>query len=190
MRSVWKHLWQTDYNAAPADFINRKKDELMKIVKTGIVGVALGFCSMTYAAGEAISVSSAAKYYDEKVISPKIVSECSSLGSQFSGFTKEYLEKEGWQVSLVDNVDSVGQGTKLKLEITNASSSGNAFIGHHKSVSISASLYKDGKLVDTLATSRDSGGGAFAGFKGSCAVLTRCVNTLGSDVAKWVNKSR
>jgi hypothetical protein len=80
----------------------------------------------------------------------------------------------------------LSEGTQLKLMISNALSSGNAFMGHHKSVSIIAELYKDGKLIDTYSTTRNSGGGIGAGFKNSCAVLERCVTTLGKDVAQWV----
>lgn len=42
--------------------------------------------------------------------------------------------------------------------------------------------------IDTYAGSRNSSGGIGGGFKGSCAVLERCVNTLGKDVDAWLKK--
>ena len=74
------------------------------------------------------------------------------------------------------------------LTLTNATSIGNAFMGHRKSVTIEAILYEDGVEIDHYRGSRDSGGGFGAGFKGSCSVLGRCVKTLGKDVANWYNK--
>ena len=71
-----------------------------------------------------------------------------------------------------------------------ALSGGNAFVGHHKSVSILATLYKDGHAIDSYTTTRSSQGGLLAGFKGSCSVLYRCVDTLGSDISRWVNSKQ
>lgn len=47
-------------------------------------------------------------------------------------------------------------------------------------------LYQDGQKVATVMARRVSRGGAFAGFKGSCAVLDRTVNAIGEDLAKWL----
>jgi len=149
----------------------------------------LAFCSGVFANEKVISISSKASYYDEKIIPSNIKTECSELGQQFSEATKRYLEAEKWQVNFVDNAGKATKGTSIKLQITNAVSAGNAFMGHSKSVAILAELYKDGKLIDTYTASRDSGGGFAGGFKGSCSVLHRCVNTLGSDVAKWLKKN-
>ena len=80
------------------------------------------------------------------------------------------------------------QGLSLSLAITNEVTAGNAFMGHSKSVSIEATLHRDGEVVDTYVGTRDSGGGFGAGFKSSCTVLKRCVNTLGKDGAGWLRR--
>lgn len=147
-----------------------------------------GICLIsTLAEAESIAISAQAGLRDPDLIAGNIRSECSALGENFSASTKKYLEEGGWTVGLSKTPEQ-SQGVSLKLEIANAVSAGNAFIGHSKSVSVVASLYRDGQLVDKFSTTRNSGGGAFGGFKGSCAVLYRCTNTLGSDVAKWVAK--
>lgn len=139
------------------------------------------------AIGKDISVTSKAGFHDAVVIPEKIKSECTDLGLNFSQSTKKYLEETGWQASLAENVEAMASGASVKLEINNAMSAGNAFIGHQKSVAITAYLYRDGQLVDTYRGTRNSSGGFGAGFKSSCDVLYRTVNTLGNDVAKWVN---
>jgi hypothetical protein len=133
-----------------------------------------------------ITISNSATWYDEKVISTNIKTECTNLGPDFSRSTKENLERDGWSVQSSSSQNVLPNGYQLVLKIANALSGGNAFLGHHKSVSVIAELYKDGKLVDTYSGDRSSGGGFGAGFKSSCKVLERCTTTLGKDVAQWL----
>jgi hypothetical protein len=158
---------------------------MKKVGIVSLLALILGLSVIAY--GKDISVNTKADFHDAAVIPGNIKTECTDLGSNFSQSTKKFLEESGWKVALTDSVESRTEGIAVKLEILNAFSSGNAFVGHHKSVTITATLYRDGKVVDTYTATRRSGGGVWAGFKGSCEVLDRCVNTLGNDVAKWVN---
>lgn len=46
---------------------------------------------------------------------------------------------------------------------------------------------KSGKvLLLEITGAQASGGGMFGAYKGTCAILGRCVKTLGSDIAKWL----
>jgi hypothetical protein len=78
------------------------------------------------------------------------------------------------------------KGRFLQLRIETAISAGNGFTGHRKAVTTSAHLFENGKEVGQTTLSRDSTGGAFGGYKGSCNVLRRCAITLGKDIASWV----
>lgn len=140
------------------------------------------------AAGEpaVIRFQRSAAYLDETAVADNIRKECSSLGSQLSASTERYAQEFGLKVERVESVEAKQGGTVLQLKIVSAISSGNAFIGHRKSVAVKAELFRDGQLVSQTTRSRDSMGGFAAGFKGSCDVLERTVNTLGSDIAKWL----
>lgn len=127
-----------------------------------------------------------APYQDEEGIANKVIEECTELGMQLSESTAKYLGDKGMQAQRQPSVDLKSAKQALNIKITSAFSAGNAFIGHRKSVSIRAELYKDGVLVARTGKTRDSAGGAFGGFKSSCDVLERTVNTLGNDVAKWL----
>lgn len=153
-----------------------------------LLAFALLFTPAVFAAD--ITINQAVTYHDEKIIATKIKTECVNLGPKLVASTAEAVQKNGWSVIKKDSVDGTAAGVSLKLTIANAHSSGNAFIGHHKSVSIIAELFKDGKLVDTYTGDRSSSGGFGGGFKGSCAVLERCVNTLGKDVSEWLAKQK
>jgi len=113
--------------------------------------------------------------------------ECTILGSQFSNSILKYAPKHKVLVNQV-NGKLPEKGKIVKLAIQNVYSGGNAFIGHRKSVTIAAILYIDGKEISRTSLSRDSTGGVFGGFKGSCSVLAHTVNTLGSDVGRWLSR--
>ena len=49
-------------------------------------------------------------------------------------------------------------------------------------------LLDDGKEGAQFSGSRSSMGGAFAGFKGSCSVLGRCLEALSKDMAVWLRQ--
>lgn len=149
------------------------------VVNALMVGVSL-------AKDKTIVISDVASYYNEMIIAPNIRNQCTNLLGQFSDSTEVYLKKKKWNVERSNNISD--SGYYLELKVTNAHSSGNAWTGHNKSVSILANLYQDGELLDTYEGVRNSGGGFGAGFKGSCQVLGRCVNTLGKDVSKWLRK--
>lgn len=128
----------------------------------------------------------AVPYQDEDGIANKVLEECTELGMQLSESTAKYLTDKGMSALRQPSVDLKSAKQALNIKITSAVSAGNAFIGHRKSVSVRAELYKDGVLVAKTGKTRDSAGGAFGGFKSSCGVLERTVNTLGNDIAKWL----
>jgi len=47
-------------------------------------------------------------------------------------------------------------------------------------------LKENGEVIGSFTGARYSGGGAFGGFKGTCAILGRCIETLGKDIATWL----
>jgi hypothetical protein len=125
------------------------------------------------------------QYSDESMIKEAILTDC-NLNSKLLEFIKSYAANNGISIELTD--DSAGNinGDFLQVEIRDAVSSGNAFVGHRKFTSIKGSLLRNGSKVASFVGSRHSGGGAFAGYKSSCAVLGRTVKVLGKDVAGWL----
>jgi hypothetical protein len=97
-------------------------------------------------------------------------------------------KKRVLKIKLLNKVNKDDKGNNVVVEILNAVSKGNAFIGHQEFILIRASLYKNGKLVDDIKIQRDSSGGLYAGFKGSCSVLGRCAKALGEDLSIWLAK--
>ncbi len=160
------------------------------IPHTKVCLLVIAACSSSLAFAKDMAVNSDVSFHDPSVIAPNIKSECTELGNNLFKSTKQNLEESGWTVLPGESKGDSTPGNAIKLEIVNALSGGNAFVGHHKSVSILATLYKDGHAIDSYTTTRSSQGGLLAGFKGSCSVLYRCVDTLGSDISRWVNSKQ
>jgi hypothetical protein len=133
----------------------------------------------------AIKVKAKIPYKKGSVIAANIRNEC-TLNSQLSEFIHAYSVGEGIGVIRTNRVSRKSKGKTLIVHITDAVSQGNAFIGHRKFTRIKGELYKNGKKQAGFTAARFSGGGAFAGFKGSCSVLGRTVKALGSDVSRWL----
>ncbi len=125
-------------------------------------------------------------YSENSTIQKKIKLECTELQTDLSNFIRDYSAAKGIGIVQKAKVSQSDKGKVLVVSITNAESSGNAFIGHRKSVTVSGSLYENGKSLGTFRGMRVSGGGFFAGFKGSCSVLGRTVKALGSDISLWL----
>jgi len=126
-------------------------------------------------------------YANNGGIADNVKNECTKLGEQFSNSIKKYASKHGIMITQV--ADSLpNKGKSVVLSIDNVYSAGNAFLGHRKSATVKATLMLDGKEIASTSKTRNSGGGFMGGFKGSCSVLAHTVNTLGSDIDRWLSE--
>lgn len=137
-------------------------------------------------AQQTVKVQSTIPYAEDNDISDTIKTEC-PLGTQLAGFIKQYSTVP---VELVDGEASKISGRVLEVTITDAVSMGNAWMGHQKFAKIKGTLFDNGKKVASFKARRNSMGGAFGGFKGSCSVLGRTVEVLGQDVGGWLKDPR
>jgi hypothetical protein len=138
------------------------------------------------AGGGPIKIAREVPYDETKKIADNILEECTQLGEKLGRFVDEYARKYDIPTEVVDELDPQAEGRVLVVEITNAHSGGNAFVGHRKSMSATAELFEDGESKGTKDFTRASGGGFGGGYKGSCSVLGRCTKALGKDIATWL----
>lgn len=124
-------------------------------------------------------------FAESAIIADAIRNEC-SIGTTLAQSLASHATRHGnTVVSGPVGADS-GNGRSLKLELVEAQSAGNAFVGHFKSAAVRGVLFEDGHQIATVTARRVSRGGAFGGFKGSCAVLDRTVSAIGEDLAGWL----
>ena len=126
-------------------------------------------------------------YVDVNNISRAVLNEC-QLPQQGAQMLVSAMREAGFEPVIDDQAVQAGKGRVLLVQISNAVAGGNAFIGHRKQVDVRGRLLEDGKEVATFTGVRSSMGGAFGGFKGSCSVLGRCLETLSKDITAWMKK--
>jgi hypothetical protein len=160
----------------------------MKSVGGCFAFAALLACAAPVAA-ESVRIAHTTPYADEAEVSQKIRTECVKLPGQLPAYTAEFGREFGVEVDLVD-APAPSRGRVLELEIYEAVSMGNAFIGHQKFAKVRGTLFEDGQRVAAFRGMRNSMGGAFGGYKGSCSVLGRTMKALGKDIAQWLSNPR
>jgi len=74
----------------------------------------------------------------------------------------------------------------LKLTILSVNAAGGGAWSGRKAVAVRADLVQSGKIMATTVKERTSGGGAFGGFKGTCAILDRVTAALAADITAWL----
>lgn len=156
----------------------------MRVLSTLLVlALTGGFVATAHA--DTISMQKPVPFSADAEIDGKIRREC-TIEVHLADFVQKFGKARGIDVTFVDHTEDVTEGRVLLLEITDAESSGNAFIGHRKLTSVRGQLMENGEVIGTFRGRRNSMGGAFAGYKGSCSVLGRTVRALGEDIAAWL----
>ena len=131
---------------------------------------------------DAISIQIQIPYSKNSRIAGNIKDEC-----ELDRSLPNYLVAAVGNIKTVKKLSKSSKGKVLIIEITDAISSGNAFIGHRKSATVTGTLYKNGKKVASFTAGRISGGGMWGGFKGSCSVLNRIMKVVAKDISKWLD---
>ncbi|WP_257386484.1 hypothetical protein [Tahibacter caeni] len=137
------------------------------------------------ARAENVTLARTAPYAAGSEVASNIKSEC-QLTTQLPAYIAEYAGEKHIKTAFAEQVSSGDPGRVLVVEIDEAISRGNAFIGHQKFTRAKGALYQDGEEIGNFVAQRYSMGGAFAGYKGSCSVLGRTVKAIGKDVAEWL----
>jgi hypothetical protein len=142
------------------------------------------FCQTAFA-GDTVAIQQAVPLNEDAEIAGSVKTEC-HLGENLSQYVMENAQKRGMTITRAADLSASSPGRVVTMEIMSAVSDGNAFTGHHKSMSVKGSLYQDGKLIGNFRARRVSMGGAFGEFKGNCQVLDRVNKELGEDIAEWM----
>ena len=74
----------------------------------------------------------------------------------------------------------------LKVTIVGVLGAGGGAWSGSKAITIRAEVVQNAKTIANTTLTRQSGGGAFGGLKGTCSIMERIAVTLGKDVAAWV----
>lgn len=110
--------------------------------------------------------------------------ECNLTG-KLTQFIEQNAADQYAQI-IVNSTSRSSNTQILSIQIEHVQGGGGGAWSGGKSVLISGSLSKRGKVIGDFKARRYSGGGMFGAYKGTCAILGRCVKTLGRDIAQWL----
>jgi hypothetical protein len=137
------------------------------------------------AEGETLTLLKPVPFADSSFVRKEVRAEC-QLQDRLPEFIAEFAKGDFGKVEFSNELGSAGPGKVLFVEITDVTESGNAWTGRSKALTIKGELREGGKVIGSFRSRRSTSGGAFGGYKGSCAFLGRCAKTLAKDVAQWL----
>lgn len=152
------------------------------------VGLLLAIGTMPAVAQDTVKsvvIPEQVAYANKDTVDSAILAEC-ALPKRVAELVSQALAQSGVEVKSVAEASPKSGEHVLLLEIAQANRAGNAMTGRYTSVTVTGKLYAKGKPTATFVATRNSSGGAFGGFKGTCAVLGRCAQAIGQDVARWL----
>lgn len=115
----------------------------------------------------------------------KAVKQECNLDGKLTQFIEQYAAGQYANIATDSNATS-HDAQVLTVEIEEVQGGGGGAWSGAKVVLIKGSVTQKGKQLGSFKARRYSGGGMFGAYKGTCAILGRCVKALGRDVAEWL----
>ena len=138
-------------------------------------------------ANERLFLQIPAKLAPSASIPTAVKKEC-RLEMLLGNYALSAINQRIGSVQSVSAPKQAGTNKIVQLTIISAHGAGGGAWSGPKSMSIRVDVRKGGIIVDSTVLTRSSGGGAFGGFKGTCAILDRVAKALGKDVAVWLSR--
>jgi hypothetical protein len=157
----------------------------LSVVAHLVLFTACASLPLTSLAAGSITIAKQAPYAQQLSVPDAVRAEC-NLPIRVTEFVKENAVKSYDKVALADNVSASTPGQALSMKITGLTGTGGGAWSGAKHVTVEGTLWENGKVKGTFTAMRYSGGGAFGGYKGTCAILGRCVQAIGKDVGGWL----
>jgi hypothetical protein len=155
--------------------------------KQFIAAMAMVVVAPAVFAADGVTIKKPVTFNEDADIPKSILDDC-KLEEELPAAITKHSKENGIDVAFAAIDAAAPKGRVMELEIYEAVADGNAFMGHHKSMGVKGKLLADGQVVGSFKDRRISMGGAFGGFKGSCAVLLRITNEIGEDVGDWLKE--
>ncbi len=133
-------------------------------------------------AADRIGIPAEVPYHSDTIAPSKVRAEC-DLGAKVANFIRKYNRD-------VEVSDNPAEGHYVDMSITQVHAPGGGAWSGPKWMEVTGTLMKDGITVASFRAKRFSTGGAFAGFKGTCAIIGRCTKAIGKDIGEWLKDPR
>ena len=157
----------------------------MRQILLAVISTTFAFMSLASNAEDTVyTVVSPVPFAEGSGASSDVKATC-TLDTRLPQFIED-AAKRGVKVVISGDPGEGVEGKVLYLEFTHILGAGGGAWSGPKSVTVRGELIENGEVIGSFTAARYSQGGAFGGFKGTCAILGRCVKTLGKDIAEWL----
>jgi len=146
-------------------------------------GMAIAFHAR---AQEKIFVRAPAVYDKNAAIADNVKAEC-AIDALLGKHVHERVSEKFPGSPQVRDLGEAGKDKVLNITILGVLGGGGGACSGSKSITLRADLTQNNQVIATTVKQRSSTGGAFGGFKGTCAIMERIVVALGRDVAAWLS---
>lgn len=157
---------------------------IVKSVRIAISSLCLCLPLAGMAAGT-LNIQKSAPYEKDLPVPAAVRAEC-ALDAKVPEFVEEAAKGQFDTINMVDKAG--GSGRSLSMKITGITGTGGGAWSGPKHITVDGTLTENGKPIGSFKATRYSGGGAFGGYKGTCAILGRCAKAIGKDVANWLEQ--
>lgn len=135
--------------------------------------------------GEPIAVQKSISFADEADVRKAVKSEC-ELQTKTPQFVEQFGRQNGLNIQLVEDLEESSIDKKFHIEITGIfAPAGGGFSGP-KWMKAKGTLIENGREVASVKSRRNTTGGYFAAYKGTCDIVGRCSEAIGEDFALWL----
>lgn len=156
-----------------------KQSRLRRVAVPAGFFVAALCCALAASAAEnTIGIPQAVPIAENLNVPQAVRNEC-QLGEKVSTFLAEFAPD-------VRVSDDTKQGRYLRMAITEVNAFGGGAWSGPKWMTVTGTLVEDDKSIASFRAKRFSTGGAFGGFKGTCAIIGRCTKAIAKDIAEWL----
>jgi len=162
------------------------RNRLLLVICAGAMLVLMGSPSRA----ETISIASSVSYAANSGISKKQKTDC-TLDVRLPKHIESAAGSEIEIVILEDAVDTV-PGKALHLEFAHVFAQPGKWISGSAAVAVRGQLKENGEEIGSVTafrtTSRADIAGKVDGLEGACAMLNRCIEVIGHDIATWLER--
>jgi hypothetical protein len=154
----------------------------ISLVVTAAVLLCVSFAAQ--AEDTTYTLARSVPFAEDSMASADVKASC-TLDTRLPEFVRK-AAKRGVKVVISDEPLENVAGKVLYLRIIHVLGTGGGAWSGAKSVTVEGELVENGEVIGSFTASRYSSGGAFGGFKGTCAILGRCIQSIGKDIAAWL----
>lgn len=135
--------------------------------------------------GEPIAVQKNIPFSENSNVRDAVRAEC-KLQTKTPHYVEVFGKRKGLKIKLVEDLDTTNIDRKLHLTITEAHAPAGGGFSGLKWMIVEGTLTENGRKIADVKVRRNTTGGYFAAYKGTCDIVGRCTEAIGQDLANWL----